>query len=195
MVRGWTCSDRRDVAAVAAARSRSRWRARDGDWFAFRQQATIDLARVADDIYPTNKPLYLVLTIGVLRPGYPVGCVMATGSDLQTRRLDGWGRLLCALAVAAGTLTAIIVGGYLGLVAVSGLIANELSQINAGPNGIGKGLPEIVMVTIYGYGGMGLGAMIGGVLGLMLMLRLVRQRIVPWMRTEIRFVQECEDLL
>jgi hypothetical protein len=42
---------------------------------------------------------------------------------------------------------------------------------------------------------MGLGAMIGGVLGLMLMLRLVRQRIVPWMRTEIRFVQECEDLL
>lgn len=116
-------------------------------------------------------------------------------TDRQTKRLDGWGRLMCALAVAAGTLTAIIVGGYLGLVAVSGLIANELSQINAGPNGIGKGLPEIVMVTIYGYGGMGLGAMIGGVLGLMLMLRLVRQRIVPWMRTEIRFVQECEDLL
>jgi hypothetical protein len=54
------------------------------------------------------------------------------------------------LAVAAGTLTAIIVGGYLGLVAVSGLIASELSQINAGPNGIGKGLPEIVMVTIFG---------------------------------------------
>lgn len=121
------------------------------------------------------------------------GCVVET--DRQTKRLDGWGRLLCALAVAAGTLTAIIVGGYLGLVAVSGLIAGELSQINAGPNGIGKGLPEIVMVTIYGYGGMGLGAMIGGVLGLMLMLRLVRQRIVPWMRTETRFVQECEDLL
>jgi hypothetical protein len=42
---------------------------------------------------------------------------------------------------------------------------------------------------------MGLGAMIGGVLGLMLMLRLVRQRIVPWMRTGTRFVQECEGLL
>jgi hypothetical protein len=91
------------------------------------------------------------------------------------------------LAVVVGTFIAIIVGGYLGLVAVSGVIASELSQINAGPNGIGKGLPEIVMVTIYGYGGVGLGAMIGGVLGLMLMLRVVRKRIVPWMLRGRRF--------
>ncbi len=116
-------------------------------------------------------------------------------TDQQTRRLNGLGRLLCALAVAAGTLVAIVIGGYLGLVAVSGLVASELNQINAGPDLPGKGLPEIVMALIYGYGGVGLGAMIGGVLGLMLMLRLVRQRIVPWMRTETRFVQECEDLL
>lgn len=115
-------------------------------------------------------------------------------TDRQTKRLDGWGRLLCALAVAAGTLIAIIVGGYVGLVAVSGLVASELNQINAGPDLPGKGLPEIVMALIYGYGGVGLGAMIGGVLGLMLMLRLVRQRIVPWMRTGARFVKQDEAI-
>ena len=111
-------------------------------------------------------------------------------TDQQTRRLNGLGRLLCGLAVGAGTLVAIIVGGYVGLVAVSGLVADELSRVNSGPNLPGKGLPEIVMALIYGYGGVGLGAMIGGVLGLMLMLRIVRQRIVPWLRSGTRFVQE-----
>lgn len=109
-------------------------------------------------------------------------------AEQQARRLNGWGRALCGLAVAAGTLVAITVGGYVGLFAVSGLIADELGQMNSGPNGIGKGLPEIVMATIYGYGGVGLGAMIGGVLGLMLMLRVVRKRFVPWMLEGTRFV-------
>lgn len=111
-------------------------------------------------------------------------------TDQQMRRLNGWGRLLCGLAVAVGTLVAIMVGGYVGLVAVSGLIMESLAGSPSAANVPAHGRFEIVMALIYGYGGVGLGAMIGGVLGLMLMLRLVRQRIVPWLRSGTRFVQE-----